>query len=563
MFGCPRPVGLLLACALLSSPAAAQHSWGGIPASSYHTFANPAPTVWMPPVDEAVLLAEDATQPRNAPLRYGALIPADLSPDVAGVWETLPGGDAVWRLRVASPGAKSIGLIFSDFELPAGAELFVFDDRMERVLGSYTHRNNDANREFQIEPLGGDVANIEFVLPASAASSGSLEISEVVHDYRGVIDILMKSSDGSEGEDGNCEIDVNCSVGINVSNTKRAVARTLFGGSLCTGSFLNNTAGNGDPLFVSANHCGSLSNAVFHFNFELSGCGGGSINTVTASNAQTLTFDGNIDFRLVRITGAIPAAANPWLAGWDKTGNTPPSTYCIQHPNGGVKKISVDNNSPGKTSLDWQIFQWDLGITASGSSGSPLYTPQHRFIGNLFGGSSFCPTPFNDFYPRLELNGYKNKVTPFIDPIGTGANVLDGMNLSGGGPPANCDITQYGTGFGGANIGTLSSTAQAQIGTNPAVSYSGFNGPSSGLLILAGTNPTTPLLGGTVLIDFNNPFATLTAPIGGGGSGSTTVPIPNNPGFIGITGYGQVGTNDGTAPAGWAFSNGLTFPFCN
>ena len=53
-----------------------------------------------------------------------------------GVW-LARGEQASWRLRVRSPGARSLGLQFQDFELPAGAALWVYDPQARLTHGPY------------------------------------------------------------------------------------------------------------------------------------------------------------------------------------------------------------------------------------------------------------------------------------------------------------------------------------------------------------------------------------------------------------------------------------------
>ena len=65
-------------------------------------------------------------------------------------------------------------------------------------------------------------------------------------------------------------------------------------------------------------------------------------------------------------------------------------------------------------------------MTAGGSSGAPLYTPQGRFIGQLSAGQSICGLPINDFYGRLAAQW--SLVEPYLDPFGTGALTLDGLD---------------------------------------------------------------------------------------------------------------------------------------
>ena len=133
-------------------------------------------------------------------------------------------------------------------------------------------------------------------------------------------------------------------------------------------------------------------------------------------------------------------------------------------------------------------------------------------------------------------------------------------DLNGGGGPT-CGITQIGLGTGGANIGTLDSVDNPQLGTTINVVASGFNGSSVGTLIIGLSQATLPLLGGTIFLDYTNPAATLPINITLG-VGAAPISLPASPGLAYASGYAQVGTLDASQPFGWAFSNGLEVTFC-
>ena len=76
----------------------------------------------MPRVDASALLTEDAGRESAGipvPMRYGKVQSAAFSPDRNGTWEELADGSRLWRLRIASPGALSLSLGLSRFDLPA------------------------------------------------------------------------------------------------------------------------------------------------------------------------------------------------------------------------------------------------------------------------------------------------------------------------------------------------------------------------------------------------------------------------------------------------------------
>jgi hypothetical protein len=118
-----------------------------------------------------------------------------------------------------------------------------------------------------------------------------------------------------------------------------------------------------------------------------------------------------------------------YLAGWDRSDMTPASSVLIHHPAGDVKKISLDDDPPAKFEGFWRILDWEQGVSEGGSSGAPLFDPARRFIGNLDSGSSSCVVPTaDDFCTRLAF--VWPLVEPYLDPLGTGALTLDGLDLA-------------------------------------------------------------------------------------------------------------------------------------
>jgi hypothetical protein len=165
---------------VLVPPALAQLSTGGRPPSESFAFLPSAPTLMLTPVDADALLRADAARPRGGPLRFGVEQALDLDTDDVGAWYVLPGGARLWRLRIATPGAVSLSVVFSRFRLPEGAELFVHDDSGEHVLGAYTAQNNKESGRFAFEPLPAQALTLEYREPAGAAFEGELRIERIV-----------------------------------------------------------------------------------------------------------------------------------------------------------------------------------------------------------------------------------------------------------------------------------------------------------------------------------------------------------------------------------------------
>jgi hypothetical protein len=287
---------LILAAALCAASSAnAQISYGGEPLSFSQSLPVATPTTVMPYVDVASLIAEDEENMRTkvGPYRFAATLPADFTLDNSGVWTSFANGDRLWRLRIESPGAYSLNVIFDNFWMPPGASLFVFNDDRSWVMGEFNELNNETHGQFAIQPVVGDALTFEYYEPANAPA-GVLRIGSVYHGYR---DIYGVGKAGSSSASGSCNINVNCPLGANYQDVKRSVARLVMGGTLCSGSLVTNTADDGKQYFMTANHCytGSPSSWVFQFNYESATCAGtsGTPQSVTGATLKTKSATGD------------------------------------------------------------------------------------------------------------------------------------------------------------------------------------------------------------------------------------------------------------------------------
>ncbi|NOT30084.1 MAG: trypsin-like peptidase domain-containing protein [Planctomycetes bacterium] len=402
-----------------------------------------------------LLLAEDAARATaetaesgggelggKGPVRFAEVLPVELDLENSGVWEELGRGDRVWRLRIHSRGAKSLALVFEHYHVPAGGELYLYDDKRATLRGAFTEHENRLDGQFAIRPLRGDALNLEYFEPARARGRGRLALSAVTHDYLDVLGMIEDRAGGGTAQ--NCEIDVTCPLGASWANQIDAAVRVMAlpSGLLCSGSLLNSTANDGTILVLSAAHCTGLANAVFLFNFERPGCRTGTAPmTDTITGSTPLVGDGALDVQLVRLNVPQgPLAFPAYLAGWDRSGVPPTSSVLVHHPAGDVKKISLDDDPPGIAGNLWRILDWEAGVSEGGSSGAPLFDPAGRFIGNLDSGSSTCVFRSNDdFCTRLAAAW--PLLEPYLDPLGTGQLTLDGLDLALAPLPQPFDVT--------------------------------------------------------------------------------------------------------------------------
>ncbi|HEX4886470.1 MAG TPA: GEVED domain-containing protein [Luteibaculaceae bacterium] len=449
---------------LLGSPLYAQISQGGTP-RSFSLGTLKANSVVLPAPDLRPIAQEDAINEKNGRAwRMAVAIKAGLNPSNSGNWVDLGRGEKLWMLRIESKNAKALGVYYDRFYLPKGSTLFLYNDDRTQVLGAYTADNNPIDLpNFANEMVAGDAVTLEYFQPAYVKENPIIQIGEIAYAYRG----FQELTEWKVNESDPCQVNVNCSEGTNWQNHKRSVAKIVLkqGVSffLCSGAVVNNTAQDGKPYFLTAEHCGETSSTadynqwVFHFNYEASGCA----NPTSAPASQTLTgcvkrsssADGGgntgSDFKLLEFSTAIPSTYNVYYAGWNRNNVGAPSGVSIHHPSGDIKKISTYTSTLTSTSwggsvanTHWRVV-WSAtanghGVTEGGSSGSPIFDNNGRIVGTLTGGASYCTaTSSPDQYGKFSYSWASNGTTAdrrlsnWLDPANTGATTLDGAFLNG------------------------------------------------------------------------------------------------------------------------------------
>jgi hypothetical protein len=398
----------------------------------------------LPPVDTAQLAVEDADRERIglAP-RFAVPFAVSQTPRNAGSWETLKSGERIWRLRVLSAGASSLNFGFGRYLMPAGGKLFVYGPDGSSVRGPFTDEDNEVHGEFWTPVVLGPEAVIELSVPEEMLPYLKLELTAVNHGYK---EFWVSGPDKS----GSCNVDVICPEGDGWRDEIRSVAVISTGGStFCSGFLVNNTDNDNTPYFMTAYHCGitaaNAASLVVYWNYETSTCGGtpdGTLNEYQSGSYFRAARSGS-DFTLVELDDAPAEAFNVHWAGWDNSDANPSSATGIHHPGTDEKRISFENDplsttsylgtaSPGD-STHLRVFDWDVGTTEGGSSGSGLWNQDHRIVGQLHGGYAACGNDSSDWYGRFSVSWNTGttaatRLRDWLDPGSTGAVFLDGID---------------------------------------------------------------------------------------------------------------------------------------
>ena len=204
----------------------------------------------MPPQNLQALLDQDARREKEkAPFRFGVDVDVDLGLDNSGTWEELPNGDRVWKLKISSPEAYSINLIYGDLFIPGGASLHVYNPLRDHVLGGFTSENNRPSRTFATGLVKGDTSILEYNEPAKQRGKGAVQVSKVIHGYRNLL--RKPTQQKSFGDSDYCQNNVICPEGDPWRDQIRSVAMILRHDNteVCSGALINNSSGETIPYF--------------------------------------------------------------------------------------------------------------------------------------------------------------------------------------------------------------------------------------------------------------------------------------------------------------------------
>jgi len=435
------------------------------PVGQIHPNARPLNQVGVlqvPVIDRLTISQEDVQRRANGmPARYAIPFAVDANPTSHGTWDTLDATWSLWRLRVQAPNSSHVNLGLGGFFMPAGARMMVYSSDYQYTVRPFDAADHSPTGELWLPVVGTDETVVECYVPTAARDQVRLQLTQVGSGYR-----FFGAGNDALGLDasGACNVDVVCAQGVAWASEIPAIAAMSSAGSIfCTGAMINNTAQDGRNFFLTANHCGVTAgqapSLVVYWNYRNTTCGGGgaTLTQFTSGSTFRATYAAS-DFTLVELNSTPNPAWGVTYAGWNRgTGNTT-SAVAIHHPSGDAKKISFENNATVTTSYGGtanpgdgthiRVIDWDTGTTEPGSSGSPLFDPNHRIVGQLHGGSAACGNNLSDYYGRFSVSwtgGGTNasRLSNWLDPIGTGATTLDTL---GGVSGTVASATSYGTG---------------------------------------------------------------------------------------------------------------------
>lgn len=390
----------------------------------------PAADIILPPPDLTEVLKEDEKQTdMKGSKRIGIFrqlpetVYVSSRQSSKGNWTTVSEDRYVWTLTVQSEGAKAIRIHIEAIHIPEGAEFMVYNTNdPKESIGPYNKKYMTARTDYWTESIFAPKVTLELYVPSGAVDKEvSFHIKEITHVYADLSNLMIPKV-------GTCHNDVTCySTWSTEANGVSGIGTIGVAGVLwCTGSLLADfDADTWEDYYITANHCLSDSTSVlgtqadantmeFYWFYQTSTCDGAAPNPATvprtgggADLISVATANNGNDRAFLRIRNETPGGVT--YLGW--TTGSPGSSDTltgIHHPDGSFKRISFGALDGSSTNY-WDV-EWSDGVTEPGSSGSPLFDKNKRFIGQLMGGDSSCSNQtgidsygrFNITYPNIQ-----------------------------------------------------------------------------------------------------------------------------------------------------------------
>lgn len=365
-----------------------------------------------------------------------------LRPEGGGLLVRTAPAQLAWGATVHVENAHRLRLHLAQTSLPAGTQMWVHGGGL--TAGPFDTQMVGADGSLWTPSVGGPDVAIDVVLPAgsSAAPAGyGFTVDAVMEILRlGVVDTAVRKDDTSCNQDAECYSSSDFPA---IDEARHAIAIIEFVDSgfegQCTGELLNDTASDGTPYMLTANHCistpGGAQSLQAWFDYYTPSCNGPmpALGPQPMANGATLlataAADTSSDFTLMRLDN-LPAGRT--FLGWDANPADVPDgaiLYRLSQPLGQTQNYNttrVDSNTlQCSPEVPPNFIYSDLvvGGTFDGSSGSAAMLSNGDVVGQLYGGcgSNDDCSPQQFTMDGAFAHSYPS-LAPYLAPSGGGGH---------------------------------------------------------------------------------------------------------------------------------------------
>ena len=339
------------------------------------------------------------------------------------------------NLSFTVANSTSLNVLLTDMQLSQKAKFYIISS--SGYFGPYTSQNIIDN-SFSHFPVQTNQIKLQFEIEPEFKSKLKFKIAEINAGF----DTSFK--------DGTCNIASICPEADNYRKAQKStVIISVNGSGFCTGTLINNTSRDFTPYIITAQHClggaTNLSNWTFAFNYEAKSCDSKNLNnnqSISFRGADIVAQNSKSDFALLLLREEFGPNDSVHFAGWDKSTVSPEKQFVFHHPNGALKRFSLNDNpvtattylESGTPPLVWKVDKWEEGTTEGGSSGSSLMNENGNIIGTLVGGEASCNNiNAPDYFGRMDVGFALNDdwtatLSPWLDPNQGNYDSIDGRD---------------------------------------------------------------------------------------------------------------------------------------
>ena len=374
---------------------------------------------------------------------------------------TLRDGSTLWRVAIQSPGAGGLRFHFQNFNMD-GQSLWIYPQSASKVpqsiLGPFTASGPNTDGEFWSGTIFSDTAIFEVLTPAGSENPPTLDLDRILHLYPFATTNTTPQTDQPTPRPASipnpaqdplaannavvnaaaCAIDATCYPQYN--NLASATLHFSFVSSdgfsyVCSGAMINTRNSSLRPYVSTASHCISTDaearSVEAYFGYASRSCNVSPVmreDAFRVAGARYLAGGGwdAGDFALLLLNGAPPPGTV--FLGWNASDMPFRERFLgIHYPRGSWRRVALGARTPDKNaSIDGQLvpgnfyyqMTYSLGLTESGSSGSPIMTE----AGAIFGVLSYGPiTPSGrsicDFPTQTAAYGRFSNAYPAYRPF--------------------------------------------------------------------------------------------------------------------------------------------------